>query len=299
MKRTNKKLLVILITVSSSLLLSFIAFFKSSYDSEYVKIGAQNYNGEKFVYVSMTRSGERIKAKYFAAKDEYGRSVYSRFTEWSKNKNIVLLCAAAYYTEVGNEKLPSGLTIDNGKLVNKEISDRGSALVIVYATGGIAVSNLKEKNLKMTCDGASITFNLKDSWDRNQFISCAEKQSATVFQQHLLVYRNQLNDFSGANDFKTRIKERRFLAVGKDANGVLKHIIIDYPTQTTLVKGAEKVLNFLKDAYDMKEVTYMVNMDPGAQNVFKLYDKNGNIRNDIQGTIDPKDAVNLLVYYFE
>ena len=301
MKKTNKKLLVILITVSSSLLLSFMTFFKSSYDPEYVKIGAQNYNGEKFVYVSMTRSGERIKAKYFAAKDEYGRSVYSRFSEWSKNKNVVLLCAAAYYTENTNtgEKLPSGLTIDNGKLVNKEISDRGSALVIVYATGGIAVSNLKEKNLNMTCDGASKTFNLKDSWDRNQFISCAEKQSATVFQQHLLVYRNQLNDFSGANQFKTAIKERRFLAVGKDANGVLKHIIIDYPTQTTLITGAEKVLNFLKDAYDMKEVIYMVNMDPGAQNVFKLYDKNGNIRNDIQGTVDPKDAVNLLVYYFE
>ena len=301
MKKTNKKLLVILITVSSSLLLSFMTFFKSSYDPEYVKIGAQNYNGEKFVYVSMTRSGERIKAKYFAAKDEYGRSVYSRYAEWSKNKNVVLLCAAAYYAEVGNEKLPSGLTIDNGKCVNKEISENGSALVIVYATGGIAVSNLKEKNLSMTCDGASKTFNLKDSWDRNQFISCAEKQSATVFQQHLLVYRNQLNDFSGANEFKKRIKERRFLAVGKvgkDANGVLKHIIIDYPTQTTLVTGAEKVLKFLNDAYDM-EIIYMVNMDPGAQNVFKLYDKNGNVRNDIQGTVKPEDAVNLLVYYFE
>ena len=298
MKKTNKKLLVILITVSSSLLLSFMTFFKSSYDPEYVKIGAQNYNGEKFVYVSMTRSGERIKAKYFAAKDEYGRSVYSRFTEWSKNKNVVLLCAAAYYTEVGNEKLPSGLTIDNGKLVNKEISDRGSALVIVHATGGIAVSNLKEKNCNMTCDGASKKFNLIDSWDRNQFISCAEKQNVSVFQQHLLVYRNQLNDFTGANGFKLKKRERRFLAVGNDENGLLKHIIIDYPSGATLADGAENVFNFLKETYKI-DLIFMINMEAGMGNVLQLYDETGNVRNDIKGTIDPKEASSLLVYYYE
>ena len=110
------------------------------------------------------------------------------------------------------------------------------------------------------------------------------------------MYRNQLNDFTGISDQK---RERRFLAVGKDANGILKHIIIDHPSGATLADGAENVFNFLKENYQMQDVTFMINMETGSGNVLQLYDETGNVRNDIKGTIDPKEASSLLVYYYE
>ena len=295
MKKISKTLIISLLSLSCLICFGFFNLPKNNYDPAYVKIDTQNYKGAKLTTIMMTRSGERIKAKYFATNDEQGRSVYSRFIEWSKGKNIILLSNPCYHNYYQNNTIPVGFCMDNGKLVNKEISNRGNALVIVYATGGIAVSNLKEKNCNMTCDGASKRFDLSDSWDKKEFISCAEKQSASVFQQHLLVYRNQLNDFTGISDQK---RERRFLAVGKDANGILKHIIIDHPSGATLADGAENVFNFLKENYKI-DLIFMINMETGSDNVLQLYDETGNVRNDIKGTIDPKDATSLLVYYYE
>ena len=302
MKKINKIFVVSLIASCCLLTFAFIPIYKLSYDTNYVQISSANYKGDKFTTVNMTRTGERIKAKYFAAKDANGRSVYSRYLEWSTNKNIILFCGAAYF-EWGVPKYdykkakPAGITIDNGILVNEQISEKGSALAIVYATGGIACSNIKEGNLSIKCNSGDKKLNIKDAWDLKEFIKCAQEQSATVFQQHLLVYRNQLNDLNGLSDEQ---RERRFLAVGKDTDGKLVHTIVDYPNKGASLKiGATKVFDFLKEFRDMKEIIFMFNLDTGYQNVFQLFDKNGNIRNDITGNVKPEDAVNLLVYYYE
>ena len=298
MKKINKIFVVSLIASCCLLTFAFIPIYKLSYDTNYVQISSANYNGDKFTTVNMARSasGDRIKAKYFAAKDNNGKSVYSRYLEWSKNKNIILFCGAAYY-DLSSPPKPSGITIDNGILVNEQISEKGSALAIVYATGGIACSNIKEGNLFIKCNSGDKKLNIKDAWDKKEFIKCAQEQSATVFQQHLLVYKDQLNDFNGLSDVQ---RERRFLAVGKDTDGKLVHTIVDYPNKGASLKiGATKVFDFLKEYRDMKEIIFMINLDTGAQNVFQLFDKNGNIRNDITGIVKPEDAVNLLVYYYE
>jgi hypothetical protein len=298
MKKINKIFVVSIIVICCLLTFAFIPMYKFSYDTNYVQISSANYNGDKFTTVNMARSasGDRIKAKYFAAKDANGRSVYSRYLDWSKNKSIILLCGAAYF-DASNPPKPSGITIDNGTLVNEQISDRGNGLAIVYATGGIACSNIKEGNLTIKCNSGDKKLNIKDAWDRKEFIKCAQEQSATVFQQHLLVFRNQLNDFTGLSDDK---RERRFLAVGKDVDGKLVHTIVDYPNQgATLKLGADKAFNFLKESIDMQDITFMINLDTGSQDVFQLFDKNGNVRYDIKGKVEPKDAVNLLVYYFD
>jgi exopolysaccharide biosynthesis protein len=295
MKKTNNFFVLTIIASCCLLTFAFMPIYKLSYDTNYVQISSANYKGDKFTTVNMTRTGERIKAKYFAAKDNNGKSVYSRYLEWATNKNIILLCGAAYY-DASSPPKPSGITIDNGILVNEQISDRGSALAIVYATGGIACSNIKEGNLSIKCNSGDKKLNIKDAWDLKEFIKCAKEQSATVFQQHLLVYRNQLNDLNGLSDEQ---RERRFLAVGKDTDGKLVHTIVDYPNKGASLKiGATKAFDFLKEYRDM-EITFMINLDTGAQDVFQLFDKNGNVRYDIKGKVKPEDAVNLLVYYYE
>ena len=296
MKKINKIFVVSVIASCCLLTFAFMPIYKLSYDTNYVQISSANYKGDKFTTVNMTRSGDRIKAKYFAAKDNNGKSVYSSYLEWSKNKNIILLCGAAYFCKLNNELKPCGLTIDNGILVNENRSERGNGLAIVYATGGIACSNIKEGNLSIKCNSGDKKLNIKDAWDLKEFIKCAQEQKATVFQQHLLVYRDQLNDFTGITETP---EKRRFLVVGKDFEDKFVHTIVDCPKETPLKVGAEKAFNFLKEFRDMKEIIFMLNLDTGSQNVFQLFDKNGNIRNDITGIVKPEDAVNLLVYYYE
>ena len=50
---------------------------------------------------------------------------------------------------------------------------------------------------------------------------------------------------------------------------------------------------------ELTKIEFMVNLDTGYQDVFKLYDTNGSEKNDIKGTEPLTSAVNLLVYYYE
>ena len=286
----------------SCLSLGFITFIKilSGYDPNYVEVTTSVYNNEKFIMINMKREGEKIKAKYFAAKDDNGNNVYKRYTEWAKNKNIVLLTGAAYFTGTNySDGVPFGLTIDNGELVNENMPDKGyDGLAIIYATGGIACTNINDGNLliKGNCNPNNKTLDVRNAWDRKQFINCAKEVKATVFQQHLLVYKDVFKITQNSSPEK---RERRFLAVGKDENGILVHTIVHYPTYTSLYEGAKKVNEFLKDYKGMKEIVFMINLDTGYQDIFRIYDKTGKERTDIKGPIEPEKAVNLLVYYYE
>lgn len=294
-----KKIYLIMICCISA---SFIPFKKilPGYDSNYVEVTTSFYNNEKFIMINMKREGEKVKAKYFAAKDVNGDNVFKRFTEWSKNKNIILLTGAAYFTGTNfSDAVPFGLTIDDGILVNENMPPKGfDGLAIVYATGGIACSNISDGNLliKGNCNPDNKTLDIRNAWDKKAFINCAKEQRATVFQQHLLVYKDEFKISLNSSSEK---RERRFLSVGKDENGTMVHTIVHYPTYTTLLDGAQKVYKFLKDYKGMKEIIFMINLDTGYQDVFRIYDKTGKIRTDIKGPVEPEKSVNLLVYYYE
>jgi hypothetical protein len=270
-----------------------ICGFTINYDPSLVEITKAKFENEDYVMVSMSRKGEKVKAKYFTSAYN-GDDVYTRYLKWSKGKNIILLSSAGYINN-DNQAIPDGLTIDDGNIINN-VKQSFDGLVIVYPTGGIAVSNLKEGNLFIKCNSGDKTLNLNNSLDISSFKSCAQEQKLTVFQTHLLVYKDQLKF---GNNYSTKNQERRFLAVGKDKNDNMVHVLVHHPLETTLKEGAVKVFNFLKDFKEMKQIIFMINLDTGRQNVFKLYDKSGNERFDIKGQTPITQAVNLLVYYFE
>jgi hypothetical protein len=142
-----------------------------------------------------------------------------------------------------------------------------------------------------------------NTFDRVQFIKWAEQNEATVFQAHLLVYKDKLDLTNCRTGSCLNKASRRFLAVCKDQNDKLVHIIIHCITETTLYDGTKKAYTFLKEFKDMKEVVFMVNLDTGCQNVFTLYKPDGSEK--IIKVIGGNDfyrieqAVNLLVYYYE
>jgi hypothetical protein len=243
-------------------------------------------------------SGKKINAKYFAAKDLNGSSVPNRFYNWSKGKNIICVTSGTYMDNYDSKLArPVGLTVDNGIVVNKGIADF-DGLVIVYATGGVVATNLKDKNL--TVQGGSISgipLDIKgNAYHFNEFLKWCEENGATVFQTHLLVYKNTLKISSYNSSSKSQ--ERRFLAVGNDAEGNLVHCIVHSPEYTTLYEGSKRALNFLNEFKEM-DVMWMINLDTGVQDVFSLYDSDGKINPTIKGKLTVSEAINLLVYYYQ
>lgn len=268
------------------------------YNSDYVEVSSVEYDGDEYSVVYMLRDGNRIRAKYFAAKDRSGNSVHKRYQNWKKtNTGIVLVSSGTYWNR---SKVPDGLTIDNGVLVNGKIMNgKMDALTIVYATGGIVVSDLREGNLKLSGGGVdpSRLFDLRNSaQDLYDFKAWAADQEATVFQTHLLVYDDKLQ-ISSYNSSGTE-RERRFLAVGKNEDGQIVHSIINRPKYASLYESTKKTKAFLNDFADM-EIVFMINLDTGNQDTFELRNSNCSINKTVKGRKQLHEAANLLVYYFK
>jgi hypothetical protein len=282
------------------LFLTIIFSFKlvsTYYNPDYVEISSVTYKDEKFSSIILSRKDNRVKLKYFTAKDENGKSVFARYEKWSlNNPNIILLAGGAYIDFYSGSVKPLGLTIDNGELINETLeNDKMDALVIVYPTGGILATNLKNGDLAVGSN-PNKKYNLRgNAWDKQEFIEWAKENNATVFQTHLLVYKNDL--IVGLNSSQTQ-RERRFLAVGKDEEGNYKHIIVNYEKPISLKKGAQNALDFLNNLKNINLV-FLINLDSGVNDVFKVYNKDGSINNNLKGRINPLEAQNLMVYYYE
>ena len=281
-----------------------------AYDSEYVQASSITHNGEQYKVISMKRSGKRVRAKYFAYKLN-GQEIHQRYNNWKSGKDVILYTSGTYmdYSFDAKTAILKGLTVDNGKIVNGNLAknknsgkDEMDGLVIVYPHGGIAVSNLKERNLKLSGGNANSNkfYDLRgSSSDLYQFKEWAKSQRATVFQTHLLAWNDKLQ-FEYNHGTKSSARERRFLAIGYAPNGDVMHCIVHKPKHASLYDASEKVLNFLKERKRMK-VLALLNLDTGAQDVVKIYTKSGAVNNMITSTNNQtiNNARNLLVYYFE
>jgi hypothetical protein len=251
----------------------------------------------------MSRKDGHIKVKYFACK-ENGKLVYNRYNDWAKNKNIIAYSAGTYMDICDQNSYqkatPVGVCFDNGNMVNGSIKDNMDGLVIVYATGGAVASNLKEGNLsiKESSTGISNVVDIRKPIDFMRFKNWAAIEDATIFQTHLLYYKDQLG--VGTNG-SSSTRERRFLAVCKDEDDNVVHCLVNLAGNNTLYDATVKVVDYLKRSSDMNSIIFMVNLDTGCQNIFQAYDSKGRIvpGDGFNGTTPITQASNLLVYYYE
>lgn len=295
-----------LIFCSSLKLLSTNRATSQCYDANYVELSASNYKNEQYTVIMLNKAGQRIKTKYFAAPDN-GKSVFKRYIDWSARiKNIILVSSGTYMDQCDNAELakPVGLTIDNGIPVTRTLIEKKmDALAIVYSAGGsgggIVVTNLADGDLMLKGSGVDEKrkFNLRKSDDDlDDFMEWAEAQEATVFQTHLLVYNNILK--ISATNSNTAKRERRFLAAGKDSDGQQYNIILNCPASSSLYDASKKALEFLNKFKEIN-VSFMINLDTGCQNVIELRNSNCSVNTAVTGTQAVNNAVNLLAFYFQ
>lgn len=291
------------VLIISALVVSNSGLF-DQYDSKYVETSTVADKVDSYSLIKMSRKDDRVKVKYFAAKDFNGSSVVQRYKQWSKNKNIIAYSSGTYMTSCdANLAKPVGICIDNGVVVNNSISDNLDGLGIVYQTGGMVASNIKEGNLTVKKnDGSSLKIDLRNAFQRSQFIDWAKENNATVFQTHLFYYNNIIQVFPNGNKEK---RERRFLAVAKDQNGIVCHYIVNIKSKNnsgyTIYDATVKVTNFLKKYEDVSNIVFLINLDPGCQDVFEVKTEKGLVdqRPGFKGTVPIENSANLIVYYFE
>jgi len=269
------------------------------FDSKYVQVSNSQVGNYTIGMMKLSRKDNHVKVKYFAA-NENGVSVGNRYKQWAQGKNIVLYSSGTYF---GKDNVPVGLCIDNGNIINQKVENPGlDALAIVYATGGIAVSDLKQGNLNIVVNNTPTTVNVRNPLDAQKFKTWAISNNATVFQTHLLCYNNDLKVFPPNGGSAAYSASRRFLAVCQDKQGALQHVILNIKEEVTVYEGSKAIYEYLLHPSSVfNKIFFMINLDTGMQDVFESYDGNGNrdARKYFGGKNSISDAKNLLVYYYE
>lgn len=263
----------------------------------YVKTYKLSYDGEAFGYSNWMKR-RNVKAKYFAQKSST-QSVYERFSDWKRGKNVVMACSGAFSSQVRGKRQsdwpPVGLTVDNGVVVNKNIEYNSmDGLVIVYATGGIVVTDIEDPQLTIKYSNGK-SYKIDARRDKERLLDWAVSEKATIFQTHLLAYDNELNISRAARKEK---RMRRTLVLATDAAGDLYHIIYYFKEKVYMYDLGRDLLQYLRDDEGM-DVVAILNLDTGMYNVQEVWDEDGYQQPELSGDTNMKDATNLVVYHYE
>ena len=244
---------------------------------------------EKNISSLVSRENNLRSAK--PKKDLDGKSVPDRFKSWSVGKNIVTVCSGTYMQECNANANPVSLTIDQGNVINNTIA-KMDGIVTVYSSGEIIVGNSKLGELKI----ANKNYNLNNSLEKNSFMIWAHNNKATVFQTHLLIYKDELAIYNNSSNNE---RERRFLAGCTDEEGNKYEYIINIPSSITLMDGAKNSKKYLKQKEEMKTIDYLINLDTGCQDFFEGYNSNGQKRNDYLGSAAIEQTINIISFYYQ
>jgi hypothetical protein len=275
---------------------------KPTFDEEYF---GSYYSGDVFIYkikkgydnyghvVWLRREGKRIKTKYFAA-----GNAYLNYLRWKStyNKNVIMITAGAYSSVLCDNtgttsRSPIGLTVDNGSIVNRTIADM-DGLVIVEAVGGIRISNLDNGDLSLESIGSKV--NARNAADRNLLLDWSVAESATIFQTHLLAWKNKLALADIANN---RTTNRRLLALAYSL-GNLYYIVFDITKSLTLKDATQEALYYLSTQKGM-DVVSIINLDTGNCDFAYTFNESGDQLSAPIGAFNTSidKATNLLVFY--
>lgn len=249
----------------------------------------------------ISRKSRKVHAKYFAYKQN-GEVVNDRYSDWKQNKQIVLMSSGTYAAGWDGTDKPVGVTVDNGNIVNRNYDSRMDGLVIVYATGGIVVSNIEDGDLYLDALGKRV--DIRKSYDRSQFLKWAQDEEATVFQTHLTIFKNELQFKTDRNQVyskQPKKAKRKFLILARDDDGELFHIVYYFKKKDyTMYEASAKTLAYLKSR-DMNVIA-AINLDTGGYDILStgkgIKDCNGNY---LKGTKNHErdNMTNMLTYWSE
>ena len=285
------------ITMTIFLFLSISSFRNNTklqlpFENNFIEVGHADYKGDEFGFVNMKMEHGRIKSKYFGANNEDGTTVSDRYNMWALGRDKIAVISAGYKDAYGT---PVGLTVDNGRIINQSL-EKFDGLAMVYPTGRVVVTNLDDGDLTLQND-PNRRFDIRNNHrDKQDFVDWAESQEVSVFQTHLLVYKNNLEIANNSDPTK---RERRFLAECKNVTtNKTCHVIVNFNSDyVSMYNGAKKTKEFFNNFLGL-EVNFMINIDRGVQDILFVYNSDGSINKSIIGNVAINSGSPLIAYYF-
>ena len=289
--RNSMKFVLSIFTILT--LYSFVGLI--SYDTKFVEKATLSDNiGHSYdlLFLKKTASQSKIKTKYFGETGSETNSISERYLNWVKDKSII------YVTDVGfvdRYYAPVGLSIENGKLLNRNL-EHFDGLVIIFPSGGLIVTNLDSANFRIP-GRYEKTLDIRGSLlDKENFIEWAEKENISAFQTQLLAF-NDVLQISPVSDSARR--ERRFLAICRsNQTGEIIHAIVNSHEHISLFSaslGTKKILNEFADL----KIEALLNVDRGIQYVSFFFNEDGTVSNYMRGNFSIKQVTPLLAYYYQ
>lgn len=254
--------------------------------------------------LNLSRKGNHVKVKQFAAYNHTGKTLRERYREWAVGKKVICYTSSTYMNNCASPGIvtPIGLYVDEGKIVNYDITkDELDALVILYSTGSMVVSTLTKKNVVLPrVRNIRESIDLRNnSYHRALFLKWAVENDISVFQTHLYVYEDSLIIHTNSSP---TLSARRLLAICRTSEDDVIHYILNFPNAITEYNAVLTTSKFLKKMEEMMEIVIVIYLEAGCQTIFTVFNENGNKNNNhyYKGTESLTSvATNLPVYYFE
>ena len=215
----------------------------------------------------------------------FSRNGGERFEEWERRSrnNVMCYLAVGFTQDWATDQPPLGLSLENGRPINRNLDPDMDGLVILDRNGIREVADLSA--------GGGFRFDLHSGRGRTAFLQEAQRRNYSCFQTQLM-YSHSSGRLMGESKEGKRAS-RRFLAICRDRSGREHHLVMDLARARHLNESAEKALELLRA--QGWEVRYLLNQDTGSRNIMVAFDDRG--RPFYQAPIDREYATQLLIYF--
>lgn len=238
-------------------------------------------NGMQFKLFDFAIGNTGVRAMYFGKNGKRGYDTWRRQTRPS----IMCYLAVGFSKEFEQNQPPLGLCIDQGNTLNRALDPVMDGLVSISRDGHLSAIDIDREQ-------AQGRYNLRNARDKANFLSRISQNKSSVFQTQLMYSASEGSKMGELKHGKRA--SRRFLAICRDQQGQMHHIIVDLVASVHLNHAASNALAALqKKGY---EVEYLLNQDTGARNIMTAYDQRG--KKIYSAPVDISKATQLLVYYW-
>lgn len=241
------------------------------------------------------RADKSVKAKYFASNNPF-----ETYRSWKRNGHQILgVCSGAYLGE--NQQL-KGLSISGGQIGSREFNPDLDGLVIVEKVGGIRVVNLEKGPITIYYGSGNSPrtkkrLDPKNQDDLEELLSWGVEANATMFQTHLLAWKDKVKpDVFTNNAFNKSKSRKRFLALVYDDLNELHFVIVDVNQNLSVGKAAVFTTKYFLKHRRVESLVALINIDRHDDRPMETYFN----RRPVSGVDADRvleDYQNILVFY--
>jgi|GEM_PF-5497593 len=190
---------------------------------------------------------------------------YAINTSYNDLSSFDLVTNGPFVESFSYNSISSGMSICEGVIENRKLSNRMDALSIVDSIGNLYIHDIHDVRMN------NELYDLSNSFERYKFLSKSSKNKISAFQNHLLVNRNEITFYKESSNQSIAI--RKLFALITDNFGNRKYALIYLPkVRLSLYDAAELAIKLMLDIE--YTIDKLIDLDAGACDFLKVSKEN-------------------------